>query len=367
MKQTRRFLAPSRERLLEWGVLALFACLMVFHVSRREGAPKALEFDIYWDHFRHLRYAWEATTRGLGIYTMNTSDLERIGDARGYGWPNITYFYPPGALLLSMPASQLAYRGVISLTAAGNIMIFVFGMAGAFVGFRLWRQGARLTNTFEGSVLWAVVGLILFQFAISWGLRGQYDAIVVGLLLIAGGNKTRSQRLLLLGLAFALKFQALVCLPFFAFDLFAEMRERRLFKSVALISSALTASSLATAVFLGVTGRLALAKQSPFQFEGFPRDRLTFATTLFTAAFVVLAVVRSRFAAAATAVWVFAAFASMAVFQGWYVMYFFGPVFLLNRRSQPWFGVWAIGLLFVMRWWPDLYFTVCQLFVLPPN
>ena len=367
MSRARASLRTSRERLLEYGLLVLFAGLLLLHLSRREGAPKVLELNIYWDHFRHLRYAWESASRGLGIYRLNTEDLAPIGDSRAYNWPHITYFYPPAALLLSMPAAQLAYRGIISFDAAANFMTFVFGMAAAFLGVRVWRQGARLTGTFEGSVVWGGVAFILFQIALSWGLRGQYDGLVVALLLIAGGNRTRAQRLVLLGLAFGLKFQALVCLPFFALDLLAEMRDRRLFKPATLVACVLTASSLATAVFLGATGRLALAKQSPFNFVDFPRDRVTFVCVLFTLAFILVATVRWRVSAAATALWVFAAFASLSVLQAWYVMYFFGPVFLLNRRSQPWFGVWVVGLLFVMRWWPDAYYTACQLFVINPT
>lgn len=367
MKRARRFLPWSREVLLERGFLALFACVMLFHLLRRAGAPKELEFIYYNDHFRHLRYAWESMTRGPGIYVMNTADLKPIGDGRAYGWPNITYFYPPGALLLYLPVSQLVFRDVVSFDTGADIMIFVFGMAAAFTGIRVWRQGARLTGTFEGSALWFVVAYCLFLMALSWGLRGQYDSVVIALLVAAGGCTSRTRRLLLLGLAFVLKFQALICLPFFAFDLLALMRERRLFKPIVLASVALTAMSLATAVFLGATGRLALAKQTPFNFASFPKDRVTVACTLFTVAFVLLASVRGRTGAAATALWVFAAFASLSVFQAWYILYFFGPIFLLERRSQPWFALWAVGFVYSLRWLPDTAYEISRLLAVSPG
>ncbi|MDB4942527.1 MAG: hypothetical protein JWP97_2061 [Labilithrix sp.] len=337
---------------------------------RRSGAPKELEFSYYTDHYRHLRYAWESLRIGPAIYVTDMTGMPVLGDAPAYTWTNTAYLYPPGALLFFMPLAQLAYRGLVPLDAAATLLVFVFGVAAVWSSLRIWRFGKEDSQSTEGTILWGLYAVCCLAHALGWGLHGQYDALVVAVLVLAATARTVERRLLFLAVAFFFKFQALLVLPFFARDLLGlvGLRGRRVLREPQVaVAGFLTLVTLVIAGYLGAIGALSPHRQSPLRIHDlFGHDRTTLGALGFTVAFSVLASSHRRWQAAGTALWVFGTFAKLTLLQGWYVVYLYPTALFVERRSRPWVVAWVLGFVYLIHWLPDLFREVSSLLVLRP-
>jgi len=346
------------------GVVAM----LTYHVSRRGSAPPEQGFSFYTDHYRHMRFAWESLSIGLRVYVTPMRDFAFIGEPLAYNWVNTEYLYPPGALLAFLPFALLTYGGVLPFTPVATGLVCLFALAAAYASVRLWREGLARSASFESRALWTALAACLFVHGIAWGLFGQYDAVVVLVLMLSVLAKSPSRRILGLGLAFFLKFQALLFFPFFVHEvwLLAQRPRGSLRRDVpALLGLALTALTLALVLYLGQRGALSPAKMSPLHLREVLHHRVTLGCVLFTLTFAATAFAKRQVEAALIGLWTFAVFASLSLVQGWYLLYLFPLAAFASRRAGGWVAVYTLGLLYFIGWVPDVYRVAAQVLVLP--
>lgn len=341
--------------------------MLVWHLSRRSTASDSLDFNFYNDHYRHMRFAWEALRIGPRIYSVPLGAMAAIGEPRAYSWMESPYLYPPGAILIFLPWAVLSYEGLISSRSAGYGLVFLFGTAAVVGGIRLWRCGVSRTSSSEGVVLWAVFACSFLLHAIGWSLCAQYDAIVILVLVVAASARTPSRRVLWLGIALALKFQALLFLPFVARETFLLVRSKRgavVRDAPAMVGAALVALVLVNLAYLEARGALAPQHANPFHLAQWTSHRLTLLCIVFTMSLALLAFVKGRWGASFVMLWGFLAFASVALLQGWYILYLYPLALFVDRRAAPWVVAWSLGLIYFLGWIPNFSRVMDQLLVL---
>lgn len=352
------------QRIVMLGVVGL----LIYHVARRGSAPPEQGFGYYTDHYRHMRFAWEALSIGARVYVTPLRDFAIIGDPLAYSWTNTEYLYPPSALLAYLPFALLTYGDVLPFTPVATGLVCAFALAAAYASVRLWREGLERSTSFESRALWTALSACLFVHGMAWGLLGQYDTVVVLVMLLSVLAKSPSRRILGLGFAFSLKFQALIVFPFFVHEvwLLAQRPRGSLRRDLpALLGLSLTALTLLLALYLGQRGALSPVKQGPLHIGDLLHHRVTLGCVLFTTTFAAVAFVKRQREAAAVALWTFAAFASLSLVQGWYVLYLFPLAAFASRRAGSWVAVYTLGLLYFIGWVPDVYRVAAEVLVLP--
>ena len=354
--------------LLQRILMVLVVVLLAYHVSRRGSAPPQQGFSYYTDHYRHMRFAWEALSIGARVYVTPLRDFAIIGDPLAYSWTNTEYLYPPSALLAYLPFALLTYGGVLPFTPVATALVCAFALAAAYASLRVWREGLERSASFESRALWTALAAGLFIHGMGWGLLGQYDTVVVLVLLLSVQAKSRSWRILGLGFAFSLKFQALLVFPFFVHEvwLLAQRPRGSLRRDApALIGLALTGLTLLLVLYLGQRGALSPVREGPLHIRELLHHRVTLGCVLFTTTFAAVAFAKRQPEAGLIVVWTFGAFASLSLIQGWYVLYLFPLAAFASRRAGGWVAVYTLGLLYFIGWVPDVYRVAAEVLILP--
>lgn len=127
------------------------------------------------DHIRHPHVARVAIERGLAVYTAPFG-VAREGIAYPYPadhWLDAAYAYPPGALLVYLPAALLGMTGALSYQGY-SIAIVLYLLALAHLS--IWRVAL---------VAPPVVTLLAWLTLVQQALNGQYDVVWIGAAAVA--------------------------------------------------------------------------------------------------------------------------------------------------------------------------------------
>ena len=346
------------------GLALALVAVLVWHVSKRTLAIDREHYH-YFDHMRHLLVTWVFLHEGLRIYAVPWGALSPPEDWH-WGWDTIPYVYPPGALGLFLPGAIAARR--LALVDVAHFYVLVFSAASVFGARRLWLAGVEVFLNPAYRVLWSAFVLAFLMHALGWSLNGEYDAVVVLVVLWAAVARAPANRIVLLGMAIFLKFQAFLYLPFFARELFAVVdyeSPRKTKLARAALGVALVGASAAVAGYLALHGTLVIKGGTPLHIAEWRSDRATLVTLLTTAAFVLAACWQTQFEAALTIAWTFAAYASLAMVQGWYVVYLFPLAILVRQPARLWVATWVFSFLYLLRWIPDVYRFIDDVLMYP--
>ena len=183
----------------------------------RSGNPYGTLEGMYTDHLRHQRYAEEFLRSGLRLYVEPAGVLQRLGgeDDRTYIWPQVSYPYPFGTILVHLPAAILTYHLGVDPVLVNRLLVFAYvALAHACVLIFAWDllltpdRGNRFIGLGVAAAFW--LSLLL------WSLNGQFEPLPILLVLLAS-RSCRRQRfgaaMALLGAAMLVKYQAVIYAP----------------------------------------------------------------------------------------------------------------------------------------------------------
>lgn len=343
--------------------------LLFHHFAHRESAAPELAFSFFNDHYRHMRFAWEARDIGTGIYSTPMRDFARVGDQSAYAWIDSPYLYPPGALAVFTPFAVLQYSGFISSTHAANALVWLFATAAALATYLFWRLRPNASPWDADHLAWLGATSALCLHATGWALHGQYDSLVAVVILVGAAERRHASRVLFLGLSFFLKFQALLLIPMFASEVAlsfstGEWRSKR-GRSAVVVGAGLSAITIGIVLFLLARGALQPEAFNPIKPRRWSSDLTTILAAAFTVITAAVAVRKRQFLAAGTMLWSFSIIASLAQFQAWYLLFLYGMVPYLPRRGSTMMILWILGFTFLIGWFPSPHRGLEELLVLP--
>ena len=294
----------------------------------------------YTDHLRHGTCAWLAARVGYRIYTEPYGALldEVHPPVAHRHWTDHAYLYPPGALLLFLPAG-VAENGLHLRTGPIYLAVVWLLVLAAHAAFLIFLGEIRRFGP------WAtgLAGPLVYLELLHWSLNGFYDPVFVllGLLSVRSLREGRPERaFLLFGLALFVHYRALylglVGLVALA-EVLPRLRAERALRAPVVVGLVLIAIAVTTLV-AGVShsgaipnsNRLALDRAGPT-----PRMLAVF---LLTATLAVVLWRRRQLLAAATLALCFAVLLMTRQTQSWHVLAFV-PVLVLPgtwpREPEP--------------------------------
>jgi hypothetical protein len=333
-----------RARPLATGLLFLSWCFAVYASSRLK---TGLLEPQYTDYLRHASYGLEFLRSGFGMYSKVTREIAPI--AGHMVWPDITYLYPPGALLLFSPLTIAIRAGVPATEAARYLVVALI----TITHIAAYQLNLGLSQRLGSPMLRGIAVLMFVSFGGFWSLNGQYDAVPALFIILAGKSSTDDRCLIWSAAAIAVKFQSLLVAPYVIARLSVSLMKGRLRrpKTFTMVVLILTAVTVLPSLFI-LREQLSPVMQNRLAWNQWGPSGLVF--TSMTAAFVVYLLIKRDWVEAALLFGTYAAISLVAVFQMWYAVI---PLALLTHYARPrrWevHAAWFLGFCMALQWWPN--------------
>jgi len=357
------------------GLILLIALSLALSVSIafHSTNPYATLESQYTDHLRHQRYAEEFLRRGLDIYSEPAGKLQRLigEDDRTYIWPDVSYPYPLGALLVHLPAGVLRYQlgmDPLLVNRALILLYLAFGHLCAYLYVRAYMGQQKWGGYFIG--LW-VVGLFWLSMVL-WSLNGQFESLPLLLVLLASLSYQRGRydtALALVGGALLLKYQAILFAPL-VLDMFWRQTGGRLqmalSRGIAILAGAVALDIVTTALsyrYVQMPDANLISYTSLLSTPLFPAAAPLLAALALTVSLAAYLMRRRQAALALNVMLTIPFLALLPQVQGWYLLWLFPLALFAAPAERDAVGFWALGLAYLIRQLPDPSFL--SVLVLP--
>jgi hypothetical protein len=206
--------------------LAVIGAVVVVVVSAARFNPPNYALDpVYTDHLQHEYSAWAFLHIGTRIFDTPKNEWGYVHARHVHLlWEQLPTIYPPGLVVLFMPAGIASNEGLLPDERVHMLMVMLLGIGGVLASVQLVRT-LRLSYDPTLAAILGFIGTLLF---VTYGLNGFVDSTAAGLALAGMYHARRGppgRALLLLVLGLSLQYRLWYLWPLVLTHAYAHRRE----------------------------------------------------------------------------------------------------------------------------------------------